>query len=278
MQTIDLASPFDAPIYRVPTCPSTMAILRECAGRGAPHGSAVIADEQTAGRGRIAGRRWESGLPGENLSMSVLWANGEPLPVALPLRVGLAALLAVEAAFPSLSGKLALKWPNDILAGVGGLEGAFPPSPAEPFPGWRKLCGILCEGSFDRVFIGVGANLGTTSFGGALAAKACSVRTLREALGETVAADGVSLQNDRDRLAKALLAQLFRCLGPGYPWVRSVEERLWKKGEAITVEEGMAGSGRFIEGRLLGIANDGSLRMEVDGRPRAVSCGEFCEL
>lgn len=277
MQIHDIESPFDAPVHLVDSCPSTMAILRALCDRGAAHGTAVMADEQTAGRGRVAGRRWESGQPGENLAISILWADGNPLPAALPLRVGLATLLAAEAAFPSLSGRLALKWPNDILADVRNLDGSFTHAPGDPLPGWRKLGGILCEGSFDRVFIGVGFNLGTMSFEGDLAAKACSVRSLREALGDRLVEDAESLRKERDRLAKALLVQLFRCLGPGYPWIAAIEKRLWNKNAPVTVEEGMAGSGRFIEGRLLGIANDGSLRLEVDGKPRTVSCGEFKE-
>lgn len=274
MDTLDLDSPFSGPVYRIQTCPSTMGILRELADHGAAHGTAVIADEQTAGRGRMAGRRWETGAPGENLAMSLLWADTAPLPAALPLRTGLASLLAIEAAFPRLAGRLALKWPNDLLVDVRDLPAAFPPSDAEPLPGWRKICGILCEGSFDRVFIGLGVNLASRSFKGALEHKASSVAAVEEALG---APPYEEPQAHRNRLAKALLASLKRCLGPGYPWVREIGERLWKKGERIVIEEGMAGSGRILEAFLLGLAADGSLRVGLDGGERLIACGEFRE-
>ncbi len=108
--------------------------LRE---RGAPVGTVVIADTQTAGRGRL-GRRWDD-LPGRCLLMSVLLAAPAQAPGMLPAAAALAAAEAVEA----LSGVRAqIRWPNDLL--VGG----------------RKLAGILAEGpAGGPAAAGIGVNV-----------------------------------------------------------------------------------------------------------------------
>lgn len=96
--------------------------------RSRPIGSAVVADHQQAGRGRL-GRVWEA-PPGTALLASFV-LRYQPL---APLAAGVA---AAEACGPSVR----LKWPNDLL-----LEG-------------RKLGGILVEAVGDRCVVGVGVNL-----------------------------------------------------------------------------------------------------------------------
>lgn len=114
---------------------STNARARELAQAGAPHGTAVTADEQTAGRGR-QGRGWST-PPGSALALSLVIRDPDPL---LSLRAGLAVA--------DLAGAGALvKWPNDVL-----VDG-------------RKAAGILAEssvadGRFEHVVLGIGANLG----------------------------------------------------------------------------------------------------------------------
>lgn len=125
---------------------STMDVARTLAEGGAPAGTLVLAEEQTAGRGR-KGRPWFS-APGWSLHLSLLLRPApDPGSVlsALPLRVGLAAAQAIE----EVAGlEAALKWPNDVVT----LHG-------------RKLAGVLCEAAFvgtDRVFVvvGIGINVG----------------------------------------------------------------------------------------------------------------------
>ena len=122
---------------------STNDLMRERAEKGAPHGSAVAARRQTAGRGR-RGHVWES--PAGNLYLSVL-LRPEVSPSRLP---GLAAAcgLGVLDGLGALgvSNKAQLKWPNDVLA-----HG-------------RKLAGILVEAGRDQAggtfaVCGVGLNL-----------------------------------------------------------------------------------------------------------------------
>jgi BirA family transcriptional regulator, biotin operon repressor / biotin---[acetyl-CoA-carboxylase] ligase len=122
----------------VPVTGSTNADLLR---RGGAEGQVLVAEEQTAGRGRM-GRSWVS-QPGASLTFSVLLR-----PVSVPAaRRGWLSLLtgvAVAAAVRDVSGVAAvLKWPNDVLAGS------------------RKLAGILAEQSGDAVVIGIGLNVAT---------------------------------------------------------------------------------------------------------------------
>ena len=113
----------------------------------------VVADAQTAGRGRM-GRRWESPA-GENLYFSVLLT-----PNVEPARVPQLALVAAVAVHEGLAEccpdiVAQIKWPNDIL--VGG----------------RKVAGILCEASLEadrvhRVILGIGINVNGASLPRAL--------------------------------------------------------------------------------------------------------------
>lgn len=109
---------------------STNARARELAVAGAPHGTAVTADEQTAGRGR-QGRGWAT-PPGSALAVSLVIRDPDPL---LSLRAGLAVA--------DLAGAGArVKWPNDVL-----VDG-------------RKVAGVLVEGRLQEgwAVLGIGVN------------------------------------------------------------------------------------------------------------------------
>ncbi len=97
---------------------STNLAARELAAEGAPHGTLVTTDHQSAGRGR-SNRVWEA-PPGSSVLMSLVVRPADPL---VPLRAAVA-LSDVLAELPDV----AIKWPNDVL--VGG----------------RKVAGILVEG------------------------------------------------------------------------------------------------------------------------------------
>jgi BirA family biotin operon repressor/biotin-[acetyl-CoA-carboxylase] ligase len=120
---------------------STMDIIHELAGEGAPAGTVVVADEQVSGRGR-QGRRWHSPA-GKGVWLGFLLRPARAAdPGVLSLRVGLAVAEALE----RCGTPVALKWPNDVLLRE------------------RKVAGILCEArwSADRlawVAVGVGINV-----------------------------------------------------------------------------------------------------------------------
>lgn len=118
---------------------STNADLVAAAREGVASGTVLVADHQTAGRGRLD-RGWTA-PPGTSLAVSVLLRPPPGVPAArwtwLPLLAGLAVTdaLAEAAAVPAR-----LKWPNDVL-----IDGG-------------KVCGILAERVDDAVVIGMGIN------------------------------------------------------------------------------------------------------------------------
>lgn len=118
---------------------STNDRLRTLAGNGAPPYTVVVAEEQTAGKGR-GGSSWVSPA-GMGIWMSVLIpGEGSGRPPLTPLLVGVAVIRAIhDRRFPARAG---LKWPNDVE-----VEG-------------RKVCGILCEGvATGATVAGIGINV-----------------------------------------------------------------------------------------------------------------------
>jgi len=101
---------------------STSTLLLERAAAGAPAGAVVAAEWQAAGRGRF-GRAWHAGVGGA-LAFSLLWrfAQGAGALSGLSLAVGVALARALEAAGAR---GVALKWPNDVLAGRRKMAGAL---------------------------------------------------------------------------------------------------------------------------------------------------------
>jgi BirA family biotin operon repressor/biotin-[acetyl-CoA-carboxylase] ligase len=121
---------------------STLDVAHRIAAQGAPAGTLVIADEQTAGRGR-GGKSWQSS-PGAGLWLTLIErpADSSGLGV-LSLRVGLAAAEALDRFAPE---PIRLKWPNDLYVDRG------------------KLAGILVEARWrdkavEWVAIGLGVNV-----------------------------------------------------------------------------------------------------------------------
>ena len=120
-------------------CESTNALAAEAAAAGAPPGLLVLADEQSAGRGRH-GRTW-SAPAGSSLLLSLLLRPVVPAPSVslLPLLTGLVLAETVGRYLPETD--VALKWPNDLL-----VDG-------------RKAAGILVEGADGAAVVGVGINV-----------------------------------------------------------------------------------------------------------------------
>ena len=121
---------------------STNRVAMEMAENGAPDGTVVVADAQTAGRGRM-GRRWVSPA-GKNLYVSLLLRPSVPT-VDAP-RLALVAGVALADAVEAVGVPASLKWPNDLYCGG------------------RKAAGILAEMASDpdgvrHVVIGVGLNV-----------------------------------------------------------------------------------------------------------------------
>lgn len=124
---------------------STNLTAKELAAQGAPHGTLVVADAQTGGRGR-RGRSFSS-PPGTGLYLTMLLHSGLPMECAVPITS--AAAVAVYRAIRKVCGReLEIKWVNDL------------------YRNGKKCCGILTEaaadmesGGVDYVVVGIGLNL-----------------------------------------------------------------------------------------------------------------------
>lgn len=228
---------------------STNDEVRRLTASGAADGTAVIAGEQSAGRGR-RGRRWES-PPRAGLYVSVAL---EPAgPPTLAARWTLAAAVAAAEACRILGARgVTIHWPNDL------------------YHGRRKLGGILAEmrGSAgrDEMVIGTGINVGQSEaeFSPALADVATSLRIVCGAGDRAVAgSDGL-----REALAGSYLAEFGRVVATVRRGQWNEIERRWlaacpgARGRRVVVLDG-DGTPR-ARGRTDGIAGDGSLLVRGD--------------
>ena len=221
--------------------PSTNDRLRALAEAGASHFTVVTADFQTAGKGR-GGKRWDSPR-GMGLWISFLVrSDSEVPPTLVPILVGLAAVRALERLCPSL--RPGIKWPNDIE-----VEG-------------RKLGGILCEGAgTGAVVVGVGLNLrqGIEDFDPGLKERAASMEIAgcRDVSRSRVAGELLSAARSLVDPPPALLDERLR---------QEVRDRDTLTGRTVRTDVGVAG-------RAMGIAADGALLVDVDGRVEEIRAG-----
>ena len=217
---------------------------------GGEHGTLVLADAQTAGRGRMA-RTWFS-PPGLNVYASLiirLPIDAPRMPAWLswlPLMAALGAADAIEAVAPAC---VAVKWPNDLLIGN------------------RKAGGILCEsattrgiGPFQVIGIGLNVNGGAKDFPEDLRGTAT---TLEDEVGGAV---------DRNRLVSQLLYGIESCLdefllrgsatiAPAY------RRRCATIGKTV---KAVLADGKECIGTVEGIAEDGSLSLIEQTSPTVI--------
>jgi BirA family biotin operon repressor/biotin-[acetyl-CoA-carboxylase] ligase len=223
-------------VYLYGTIPSTNDIARDLAEQGAEPLTIVIADQQTAGRGR-AGSTWMSSA-GSSLLCSILFrthADAHAAPGAAPVRIGNAVAQAIEdaAGVPAL-----LKWPNDVIV----LEQG-------------KVAGILCEATVRQhgtahIVAGIGVNVSSpgSNYGSINAAAGSEIT--RGALLEHIVA-----------LLKPLAPRITFPLSDSE--LASIKARDILLGERVETETGLMG-------RASGIAQDGSLRVETAEGTRSI--------
>ena len=219
--------------------------LREPGGDGL----AVVADEQTEGRGR-RGRAWLS-PPGRNLLVSV--ALRPRAPMELARLIGFSAALAAMRACTTCSGgaTLAIRWPNDIVDEAG-----------------RKVAGLLVETAVEgerisEAVIGIGTNVNWRSaeMPDEIAARSTSL------------ADLAGADVDRVALLGDLLAALddeLRDLENGISPIPRLRRHSWLDGREIAVDLG----DRRVTGRASGIADDGALLLHSGGELLILLVGE----
>ena len=236
---------------------STNDVAAALARQGAPEGLVVVADHQTAGRGRW-GRSWED-LPGSSLLVSVVLrpGPGQGPPTLVTAACGLAAAdacLDVAGLWPGL------KWPNDLVVGD------------------RKLAGILAEvvpvpdGAPPAVVVGLGLNLVRPASSGS-AFLASNAIAAEEVAGRPV---------DRDAVLEAFLVRLeHRCTAladpAGREWLLDeYRERCVTLGREVRVE---LPGGSTVEGQAVGVGPDGSLAVRTeDDQVTLMAAGDVVHL
>lgn len=222
---------------------STNTDAMRLASEGAPDGTVLVAETQTAGKGRL-GRRWHS-PPGQNLYCSVILRNPPTDNLSgwlsvIPLRSALAVARAVHLVTDL---RPSLKWPNDILAGD------------------RKLGGLLCESSLAGpaatvVVVGIGLNVnsGPEDFPEEIRAMATSI------------AAETGRRCDRAWLLASILLELERdaevlSAAPPGTLLSEYARLCCTLGRRVRVS---LSEGQTVEGLADSIAPDGSLRIVRD--------------
>ena len=236
-------------VLRFESLPSTNTELARLASEGAEEGVSILADEQTAGRGRLQ-RAWSS-PKGAGLYFSILLRPKIPQD-HWPLITFMAAIAVGDALNEGAGVVTDIKWPNDLLSGE------------------RKICGILAEAidtpNGRAVVLGIGVNLTQDAFPAELADVATSV----------FAATGRS--PEREAVLAALLAALSRWYSLLHePNGREKILAAWSSrssyatGRQVQVSNG----DELWQGTTSGVEKDGALRLLTEsGEVRLVRAGD----
>jgi BirA family biotin operon repressor/biotin-[acetyl-CoA-carboxylase] ligase len=195
-------------IHRLATTTSTMVEAAALAMRGAPHGTAVVAEQQTAGIGRH-GHSWHS-EPGAGLYLSIVLRNTAAAP-ALTMALGLAVQRAINDTAPVSTD---LRWPNDVMLNE------------------RKLAGIMVQACDPGVLIaGIGINVNHSNFPDDLRELATSLKI------ET----GMAI--DKEALLRRVLAECLRymLLDKSEILRRFEQNSSYAKGKSVIVDEKLKG-------------------------------------
>jgi BirA family transcriptional regulator, biotin operon repressor / biotin---[acetyl-CoA-carboxylase] ligase len=242
-------TPFARRIYHFFKTDSTNSVAMRLGEAGEPHGAIVLAEEQTAGRGR-AGRAWTS-EKSAGIYCSILLRPPIP-PSHAPLLTLLAGLAARDAAAEDLDTLPDIRWPNDLIinnvrhAG-GGRNGS------------RKFCGILTEmhAEPDRIHyavVGVGINVNQTKMPEAIEDVATSLR----------------METDKFHSRLELLIRLLRHLDRYYNQFLAEGARpiLWRFAQVSSYFEGkrvrITTATETFTGVTAGLESSGVLRVARD--------------
>ena len=236
------------PVHHFVSLPSTNDAAKVLARQGAPEGTLVLAETQSAGRGRL-GRTWES-PPGTGIYLTLVLRPSLP-PAELPKLTLLAAVAVVEAIQAATGLHTGIKWPNDIL-----WQG-------------KKLGGILTEMETEsdiifHVVLGVGLNVNTPAFPAPLAGIATSLAST----GQTYS---------RLALVRAWLSAMDDLYGRFLRQEFAAILDRWRQlavtlGQTVTIRRG----DQIKTGLALDVAPDGALLLgRADGTVERILSGEI---
>ncbi len=219
-------------------------------------GAVLIAEHQTAGRGRH-GRGW-SATPRAQITMSV-GVSVVDVPTTgwgwLPLATGVAVVDIVTPLLAGTGAQAGLKWPNDVLAGP-------PDSPG-------KLAGILAEVAKPVVVIGLGLNV-------------TQAADEIDGPGATSLLDLGVAAPDRTQLVSALLRELGRRIvawraARGADWALAADYRARSLTIGTLVRAHLPG-GKQVDGTASAIDDQGRLCLESGGQTVVVAAGDVVHL
>ncbi|MBE0415966.1 MAG: biotin--[acetyl-CoA-carboxylase] ligase [Dehalococcoidia bacterium] len=232
-------------ILYYPVTSSTMDMAKQVIRDGAEEGTIVIADRQTAGRGRL-GRKWLSPPDSSILLSIILYPKLDEL-----LRLNMAACLAVAQSIEKATGlEPTIKWPNDVL-----IKG-------------KKVSGILIEsdfqgGSVSYAIVGIALNVNLDP--SSIPEISETATSLKEVLGQEVS---------RLEILRCLLGEfeeLYRALRRGEPIDREWRRRLETLGKEVTVRCGED----VREGYAESVDEDGNLLLRCpDGSLVTIAAGD----
>lgn len=225
---------------------------------GAPELALVVADEQTAGRGRL-GRRWFT-APKASLAFSLILRQVDPLQSSL--LTGSGALAVCEALENLYRLQPQIKWPNDVLINH------------------QKVCGILTEAHWQGehlsgVVIGIGINLAPSSvppMNAALFPATCVQDHLP-------LRSGAPLEVKRFQLLAVILKRFlaWRSRLQTKSFIQSWEARLAYRRKTVQIFKALNEEDSLLtEGRLEGLNSDGNLILRLaNGETQTVNFGEI---
>jgi BirA family biotin operon repressor/biotin-[acetyl-CoA-carboxylase] ligase len=235
-----------AEVRHVAATGSTNADVLALARAGAPEGVVVVADHQTAGRGR-RDRRWEA-PPGASLLVSVLTRPAFAAVHLVPTAAGVAAAEAVRAA---TGADVRLKWPNDLVVDTAGP---------------RKLSGILSEVDGGAVVVGIGINVNWPP-----------EAELGELAGLAVACNHLAgAEVDREALLADLLTGLDRWYGALPDGAGALRGRYRQLSATVGRRVRVETAAGVVEGDAVDVDDEGRLLVvdECPDRPVALSVGD----
>ena len=231
-------------VIHYPSLTSTMEVAKREAQQGAAEGTVVIADEQTAGKGRLE-RVWLS--PRGNIAMSIILY---PSLSYLPSLIMLASLAVVRSIEAATGLKSQIKWPNDVL-----ING-------------RKVCGILIESdvqgntvNYSIIGIGINVNIRLADFP--------EILPIATSLSHELGRDVSRLSVIRYLLVE--IEKLYLTLSTGGSVYQEWRDSLVTVGRRVRVTTGQA----IYEGVAESVAADGSLLLRgSDGSLTKIVAGD----